>query len=181
MTEQAGLEFDAIRVVHDALVALDEDARKRVLTYIASLLGINAKLTRDRDSGSARGGGVDDSEEEHAAEVGGEVAKQAESFSNFAELYAAAGPKSNGEMALVAGYWLQVCQAADSFTAAAANKALTHLGHKVVNITAAIDSMKDQKPMLILQLKKSGASRQARKLYKVSHEGVKRVEAMLNG
>ena len=49
------------------------------------------------------------------------------------------------------------------------------------SITDAIDAMKNQKPMLILQLKKSGNSRQARKLYKVSYEGMKRVEGMIGG
>ena len=35
--------------------------------------------------------------------------------------------------------------------------------------------------MLMLQIKKSGNSRQARKMYKVSHEGVKRIEEMMDG
>jgi hypothetical protein len=38
-----------------------------------------------------------------------------------------------------------------------------------------------QKPALVLQLKKAGKSRQARKTYKVTVAGVKAVEAMLRG
>lgn len=178
MSEEAAKEFSAIKTVHDALEPLDEEARIRVLAYITSLLGIDANVTSrsvithvDRET-------ADEAAAEAAAD---EAAKEAPTFSTFAELYAATSPKSNGEKALVVGYWLQVCQGAESFTAASANKELTHLGHKVANITDAIDSMKNQKPMLILQLKKSGNSRQARKLYKVSHEGVKRVEGMIGG
>ena len=116
-------------------------------------------------------------EEDDADQTNGQI----QAFSSFAELYAAANPRTNGEKALVAGYWLQVCQAAESFTGAAANKELTHLGHKLANITDAIDSMKSQKPMLILQIKKSGTSRQARKLYQLSHEGMKRIKGMTSG
>ncbi|MBN9096487.1 hypothetical protein [Pandoraea pnomenusa] len=177
MSEEAAKEFSAIKTVHDALEPLDEEARTRVLTYITSLLGIDAKVT----STSAAFVGAEADHEEEAEVADDEAAKDAPTFSTFAELYAAASPKSNGERALVVGYWLQVCQEAENFTAASANKELTHLGHKVANITDAIDSMKNQKPMLILQLKKSGNSRQARKLYKVSHEGIKRVEGMIGG
>lgn len=179
MSEEAAKEFSAIKAVHDALEPLEEQARTRVLTYITSLLGINVRLA---SSGGAAGA-ADDPEVDEEPEGAGsdEAAKSAPTYSTFAELYAAANPKTNGEKALVVGYWLQVCQGAESFTAAVANKELTHLGHKVANITDAIDSVKDHKPMLILQLKKSGNSRQARKLYKVSHEGVKRVEGMISG
>ncbi|WP_153134699.1 hypothetical protein [Paraburkholderia agricolaris] len=178
MSEEAAKEFSAIRTVHDALEPLDEEARTRVLTYITSLLGIDAKVTNRSSAALVDAEPADEAAAEKAAD---EAAKDAPTFSTFAELYAAAGPKNNGERALVVGYWLQVCQGAENFTAASANKELTHLGHKVANITDAIDSMKNQKPMLILQLKKSGNSRQARKLYKVSHEGVKRVEGMIGG
>lgn len=179
MSGESIKEFSAIKVVHDALEPLDEEARARVMTYIASLLRVGIKVAGSRiATGAADGSNVDDAAVEAAAD---EAAKGASGFSTFAELYAAASPKSNGEKALVVGYWFQVCQGAENFTAAAANKELTHLGHKVANITDAIDQMKNQKPMLILQLKKSGHSRQARKLYKVSHEGVKRVEGMIGG
>jgi hypothetical protein len=180
MSETAAREFNAIRAVHDALEPLEEEARARVLTYITSLLGIEVKMAggRNNSAGSTESTALDEEAEVVAAE---EAAKSAPTYSTFAELYAAASPKSNGEKALVVGYWLQICQGAENFTAATANKELTHLGHKVANITDGIDQMKNRKPMLILQLKKSGNSRQARKLYKVSHEGVKRVEEMIRG
>ena len=39
--------------------------------------------------------------------------------------------------------------------------------------------MIDQTPRLILQTSKSGSAKQARKRYKVTREGVKRVQSML--
>jgi hypothetical protein len=180
MSSDASKEFEAIQAVHSALEPLDEEGRSRVMAYIGSLLGVAVKL----GGKTATASGSSDEEENGEGNEGGAAAqatKGPQTFSSFAELYDQAGPKSNGEKALVVGYWLQVCQEADTFTAAAANKELMHLGHKVANITDAIDSFKDQKPSLILQLKKSGNSRQARKTYKVSHAGVKRVEEMLGG
>lgn len=176
MTDQATKEFDAIKSVHEALVPLKEEGRARVLMYIASLLGIDARALGAKSTGN--GEDVADEAEEAEADL---AAKEAPTFSTFAELYDAAGPKTNSEKALVVGYWLQVCLEAEHFTAAAANKELAHLGHKVSNITAAIDDLKKQKPALALQLKKSGSSQQARKTYKVSHAGVKRVEEMIGG
>ena len=173
---EATNEFEAIRAVHDALEPLDDEARTRILTYIASLLGIDSAVVVNREV-SAEG---NDGEEVQGKDAT-ESVKQIPDFSTFAELYARANPKSNGEKALVAGYWLQECEGADSFTGAAANKELNHLGHKLSNITDAIEQMKNRKPMLILQLKKSGTSRQARKLYKVSQEGVNRITEMIGG
>ena len=121
---------------------------------------------------------IADEEAEAAAE---KAAESAPTYSTFADLDAAANPTTNGDRALVAGYWLQVCQDNENFTGQAANKELTHLGHKSSNITAAINRLKNAKPQLVLQLKKSGSSQQARKTYKVSHAGVKRVEEMIGG
>lgn len=169
-------EFEAIKVVHTALEALDKEGRARVLGYIASLLDIEAKVTKPGSKKNA-----DDAASEEGEAAADAAAKSAKNYSTFADLYSAAGPESNGEKALVAGYWLQVCQGAEGFASQAANKELTNLGHGVANITDAINSVKDLKPSLILQVKKSGTSKQARKLYKVSHEGLKRVEAMISG
>jgi hypothetical protein len=88
-------------------------------------------------------------------------------------------PGTHAEKALVAGYWLQVCEGADRFTAHPVNKELTHLGHKLPNVTAALEDLKTTKPALVLQLSKSGTSQQARKTYKLSHAGVERVEEMI--
>ncbi|MDC6170712.1 hypothetical protein [Paucibacter sp. XJ19-41] len=184
MSSDAAKEFGAIQAIHGALAPLDEEAQMRVLTYIASLLGINPKFAGGRAAPHAASPAADTAPTAgNEPESGGADAtpKSPATYGTFAELYAAANPKTNAEKALVVGYWLQVCEAAESFNAAQANKELTHLGHKLANITDAIDQMKNQKPMLMLQLKKSGSSQQARKLYKVSHEGIKRVEAMIRG
>lgn len=99
----------------------------------------------------------------------------------MAELDDAAAPKSNADTALIAGYWLQVCQGAETFDGFSANRELKHLGKGIANITHALESLKNQKPSLALQLRKSGKSQQARKTFKLTVAGIKAVEAMING
>lgn len=101
-------------------------------------------------------------------------------FDSFAELYdAARQPTGNPEKALVAGYWLQVCQSAESFDAQSANNELKNLGHALPNVTNSFESLKKKKPALVLQLKKSGTTQQARKTYKLTIAGKKAVEEMI--
>lgn len=164
-------EFEAIAAVHAALEPLDAEARGRVLTYIASLLGIASHI-------SVKGPAMvvdSDEETEDASEQG------ARKFADFAVLFDAANPQTQAEMALVAAYWLQVSQGAESFTAQEATKELTNLGHRQSNITKSMTDLKGLRPALILQLKKSGTSRQARKTYKVSVAGIRRVQEMIDG
>ena len=172
---QATKEFEAIQTIHGVLEPLDDEARARVLTYIESLLGIGAGRGTPRATPTRRASdGIGRNDPEQAKK--GDLA-----YSSFAELYAAANPKSNGEKALLAGYWIQAINGAEGFSGAAANKELTDLGYRIANITDAIDKMKNRTPSLILQTKKSGSARQSRKTYKVSHEGIKRVEEMTGG
>lgn len=166
-------EFAAIQAVFKAMEPLDDDARARVAAYIASLLGLAAP-------GSAApagvGGGQADTEEVEAATRASATAAH---FGSLAELFDATRPRSNAEKALVAGYWLQVCEGAETFDGFSANSALKQLGEGIANITNAIDGLKNQKPALALQLRKSGKAQQARKVYKVTVAGIRSVEEMI--
>ena len=175
MSDSENNELDAIRTVHAALEPLDAEARRRILDYITSRLGIPTSTV------ASLGGPANDLETKVGESQVDTSSDRARTFAEFAELFEAADPRTRGEKALVAGFWLQECQGAESFTGAAANKELKDLGHRVSNITDGIDSMRNQKPALILQLRKSGSTRQARKLYKISREGAKRVKEMVDG
>lgn len=173
MTEKPKTEFEAFQQVHNALVDLDDVAQARVISSVSTLLGISAPgvhqakpsmPTADEDDAEL-GVSVDNSDDQ--------------SFSEFAELYAASDPHSNADKAIIAGYWLQVCRGAENFTGQSVNTELNHLGHKVPNITHALSSLNSAKPQLVLQLRKSGKTQQARKTYKLSAEGIKRVKEMI--
>ena len=173
------VEFEAMKTIYDALVPLDDDARGRVIKYITSRLDISVVPTSSSTQ-SFVGAAIPDTTVEEGEGLEAEQAL-APKYPTFAELYDAAQPKTAAEKALVAGYWLQVCQGQQHFDGFSANKELKNLGEGLANITAAIDSLKNQKPALALQLKKSGKSQQARKTYKLTVSGIKAVEGMING
>lgn len=168
-------EFAAMQVLYKALEPLDDDARKRVVSYIVARLEITTTGLQGTPTGSRANG-----EDVEEAALHEEEA-MAPKYGSFAELFDAAQPKSNSEKALTAGYWLQICQGTDSFEGFSANKELKNLGQGLANITNAIDGLRNQKPALALQLKKSGRSQQARKTYKLTVAGIKAMEVMIGG
>jgi hypothetical protein len=168
-------EFAAMQALYNALEPLDDDARERVVKYIVARLEITATTITE---GRVKSRGNGDNGEETTLQEEEAIAPK---YGSFAELFDSVQPKSNPEKALAAGYWLQVCQGGDSFEGFSANKELKNLGQGLANITNAIDGLRNQKPALVLQLKKSGKSQQARKTYKLTVAGIKAVEVMIDG
>jgi hypothetical protein len=82
---------------------------------------------------------------------------------------------------LVVGYWFQVHQGMKDFDSQRVNAELKNMGHGVGNITEAFTRLIDRRPQFVIQTRKSGTARQARKLYRVTNEGIKRVQSMLGG
>ena len=171
-------EIDAMSSVASALSDLDEEAKGRVLRWAADRYGIT--LGKD----GRRGVRTNDLADDETDEVVDESAKdggQPKAYEDFAELYDAAGPKNDEEKLLAAAYWRQKIQGQASFQALELNRDLKNLGHGVSSISHALERSIQQKPALVLQLRKSGNSRQARKTYKLTGEGVKTVERMIRG
>src|SRR5882672_1636023 len=152
-------EINAMKQIAAVLGPLDEPARGRVLQWATSRF-------RTKASAAAAASAAENSRGE------------AQRFEAFAELFAAADPSTEREKALVAAYWEQVCQGQTSFASQTLNDRLKDLGHGVGNITDALSALKDERPALVLQLKKSGTAKQARKTYKLTIEGIRRVQAM---
>ena len=163
-------EFEAIKTIHETLKPLRVDGQERVIKYISSLLGIsNVEITSDSIDSTS------DVKRPHSIPKPMHIEK--ETFGSFAELYDAVAPNTHADKALVAGYWLQVCEGGESFDSQSANNELKHLGYRLPNITAALTKLKGTNPSLVLQLKKSGTSRQARKTYQTHdsrREGIAR-------
>jgi hypothetical protein len=148
------------------LEPLDTAGRSRVLGWIVSAMNIRA-LPR-------MGGGSQASATNEPGSVGDSQ------FPTFAELFHAAAPSSEKEKALVAACWVQRSSGVDQFSAQQINTELKHIGHRVANITDALSQLIGERPNLVIQLIKSGSSKQARKTYKVTDAGVRRVSEMLN-
>lgn len=159
-------ELASMMKVFDALKNESQDAQKRIVAWVTDRLGIVGPLARVPEK-AVQNGGADAAV--HAAPE----------FATFAELHNACSPTTYAEHANVAGYWLQVQMGQEMFSGQAVNKELQNLGHALVNITDAFNQLKDKKPSLVIQVKKSGKSQQARKLYKLSQAGIDAVRAMI--
>jgi hypothetical protein len=154
-------EIVAMGVVATTLEGLDESTRRRVLAWAASRFGEGKPTLHS------------------SALVVGRDATRSGDFADFPELYHAVDPKTDAHKALTAGYWLQVLQNAQDFGSQPANDLLKNVGYGVGNITRALDGLQALKPALARQVQKSGKSKQARKRYRVTTEGVRTVESML--
>lgn len=158
-------EIGAMQKIVHALEPLDDEAKKRALQWVISRFSVNMMSSSGTNS---------------TALVRLNSASE-DDGNTFAEIFEAANPLTEKEKALVAAYWTQVCENQTNFASQTLNSDLKDLGHGIGNITEALSQLKSERPALILQLKKAGTSRQARKTYKLTQEGIKRVQAMMQG
>lgn len=90
-------------------------------------------------------------------------------------------PETMAERALLGAYSLSRGRADRTVTSQAINAELKRHHIPVPNITRAIESNLRARPPLMVQKKKMGTTRQARKQYAITAEGVAFVESRLNG
>lgn len=161
-------EIKAMAEVAAAIGELEPEARRRVLKWaLDRYRPASGTVMEDRDDHET---GPDETSPHRPA--GG--------FADFPALFDAANPDSAAEKALVAGYWFQVIQGEEDFDGFRLNKELKHLGHPSTNITRDLDSLINRSPRLVIQTRKLGSTKQARKQYKLTREGIKAVERMLS-
>jgi hypothetical protein len=165
MSETIDPEIAAIQVIATALASLDSEATLRVLAWANKRFGLSA------GSSSTNRGVTSENIQENGFGSAG--------FNDLAELYNAASPSTDAEKALVTGYWFQFHDGVADFGAQTINTALKHLGQGVSNITTAFETLKAQRPALVMQMRKMGPHKQARKKYKLTDAGKKAVEQMV--
>jgi hypothetical protein len=156
-------EVAAMQSIATALAGLDEGAKMRVLAWVFDKFNFQRGSMRPATHSPAPQ----------------DVANGASVFGSLAELFDAASPETDKDKVLVAAFWEASGDGA-TFSAQSLNTQLKHLGHGIGNITRALSLLTDEKPTLVLQVRKSGNSQQARKLFKVTEAGRKRVLAMIN-
>lgn len=164
MTDDLTDELKAMVQLEATLKSLGEEERGRVLKWV------NARFSSSGKGGS--GAGVGNPEDARDA---------VEQFSDLATFYSAVAPATDSEKALVVAYWLQYREGVADVEAQTVNTRLKHLGHGVGNITRALETLKDERPVLVIQTKKEGSSQQARKKFRVTVEGRKKIEGMIPG
>lgn len=175
MADDTDLEVEAMGTTSKALGGLDEAAQARVIRWLAERYGIVLSATKPRRAGDSN---LKDREEDDADDDVDLDGK--DGFDHFAELYDASGASTHGDGMLVAAYWVQVLRGQDSFASLELNKLLKDLGHGVTGTSKVMTVLIGKKPAaLILQLKKAGKTKQARKTYKLTDAGRKAVEQMI--
>lgn len=180
MEDESDVEIEAMGKVSRALGGLDDETRGRVIRWAAERYGVTlSSAPRRRILGGEGIPGAEqiDGEDDEALEESADGDKP--DWGHFAELYDATGASTHPEGMLVAAYWVQILQGRGSFGSYELNKLLKDLGHGVTGTAKVMSNLIAKKPALILQLKKSGKSRQARKTYKLTDAGRKVVEQML--
>ena len=155
------VELDAMKQISDLLEPLAPEARARVLAWVTSSLSIGHVPSTKSIA--------------HPMSAG-----QTSNFGSFADLFHAADPKTEKERALVAAYWIQQFTNADHFASQQVNTELKNIGYRVGNITDALSQLIDERPNLVIQVAKSGSTKQARKTYKITDAGFRRITEMLN-
>lgn len=156
-------EIEALGALDNALSQLEPDAAVRVLRWAGAKYGAPEIVKPEPDPDDEAGG------EDNPA-VG---------FEEMADLMAAATPKTGVERVLIATYWFQVLSGESNVNSQQINNELKNLGYPISNITDTFTSLMTRKPQLAMQVQKSGTSRQARKKYKLTIEGINAVKRML--
>lgn len=164
MTDGMSGELKAMMVLETELGLLAEEERERVLHWAAAKFRVKPQISpkKPQSSGSAEFTDGD-------AESGGP---------DLATFFGEKAPGTDGDKALVVAYWLQVHGHHADIEAQRVNTELKHLGHAIGNITRAFETLKSTRPALVIQTRKEGNSKQARKKFKVTTEGRKYIEAL---
>jgi hypothetical protein len=156
-------ELHALSTISSLLAELSEASQARIVTWISSRFQIQGGTSgASRDSGTAG------------------FAGPTKEFSDVATLFVAANPATGSEKALVVALWLQEYLHHDEWEGFAINTELKHLGHGLKNVTDALNALIEHRPQLVVQLRKSGKTKQARKRYKLTAEGIRRARQMVS-
>jgi hypothetical protein len=164
-------ELDVMRSVAEALGGLDDSAKKRVLKWAVDRFGVLGL----GDSQVFAGG----SKTATGTPQNREQPTEHDQYPDLPALYGAANPKTQSEKALVVGYWFQAIEGQTDLDSQQINTALKNLGHGAANITRALEDLIATRPQAVIQTRKSGTSKQARKKYRLTNEGIGRVKQML--
>jgi hypothetical protein len=176
-------EITALTTVHDVLKDLDQDARQRTLKWVAAKFGITTLSESPQNQKTASIGLPSTptvNHDEKVTEVGASALDgKIESFNTVGELISAIYAETDWERVLGVAAYLQKKNSDIELNGYAINKELKQAGYGVGNITVAMSRSVNARPQLITQLRKDGKSKQAKKTFKVTYEGLKWVENRL--
>lgn len=162
-------ELEAMAKANSAVKDLIEEERVRVIQWLAAKYMTNYSASRIPSGGlpSGANGDVDTLENDDTQQ-----------FGSFAELLAESNSNTPINRVLLAAYWVQVVEGADSFKTFELNKNLNDTGYFDDNITKKLKSLRDTKPAKVVQLAKSNA-KQGHRTMKLTTHGIAEAEKLL--
>lgn len=163
------LELAAMSGIGKLLSPLEPDARSRVMAWVCAKFGLERTMLSSHNGQNAGTREVETPASPNDTSL----------LKDLATLLEAASPTSDKERLLVAAYWMQEIQK-EKVTAIPINKQLTQFGYPVSHISQAFDILITQKPALVLQTHKSGSTKQAKRTYKLTAQGIKAAKALLS-
>jgi hypothetical protein len=162
-------ELKAMAEIASVFASLEEDEVQRVLRWA------NEKF-RGRGAGPGYSSAAS-STSATVTEAAGEGDRHG--FEDLPAIIDAAKPTNGLERILVAAYFHQTLKGEPDFDSQSLNSQLKHLGFPSANITRDMERLVGRSPKLIIQTRKEGTTQQARKKFRLTHEGIRAVEAML--
>ncbi|MFL5962200.1 MAG: hypothetical protein ACJ757_04840 [Gaiellaceae bacterium] len=163
-------ELDAMAAIKAALDPLDPDTRGHVLRWASQRFDVELP-SQDSDTGESSGSG----------DGKGRSGNKASDYQEVADLVSAAGAQSDDERVLVVSYWFQVTKGQADVSSQPVNTELKNLGHGLKRINDVFAELVATRPQLMVQVRKSGKTAQARKVHKLTKAGTDRVEGMVAG
>ncbi|MGH8146121.1 MAG: hypothetical protein ACREPY_07290 [Rhodanobacteraceae bacterium] len=168
-------ELEAMQAVAKALKGFSRNSAARVLRWAAE------HFSMDQAPGGPQALPLPTTTE--AGSLGNQATLDAQTlpgqFRDAADLISHTGVTTGPDRALLAAYWVQAVDGRDGFDGYTINNMLKNMGYRLSNVTTTLASLMHQKPALVLQVKKSGQTKQARKLYRVTREGENRAERII--
>lgn len=165
-------DIDAVQRILKTLGEFEPAEQERILRWVSEKLGVaGVGLSTVRAPLSAAAMGSTGGAERSADGL--------QAFATVADLMAQIHARTPAERALVVATFQQYRTGKSEVTGFEVNSELKNLGHAVGNITDTIEALQSAKPALMIQVRKGGTTRQARKQYKVTDAGYRRVLQLL--
>lgn len=101
------------------------------------------------------------------------ASRSLDAYDTLEQLFQVVQPRRVGGRILLAAAYLQEKKNLNELTSLDINRALKNIGKGVPNITLAINRMVDKIPQLLTVTRKDGDTKQGRRNFKVTEEGIK--------
>jgi hypothetical protein len=161
-------EIKAMTVLAEAFKELGLEPIERVLDWANKhYLKRAAPTAKQKKPGAASAAGDESATESDQERV------------DFPTLLGSTRASSGVDRALLAGYYAQVVLGQGDFDSFSLNRELRNAGHASENITRDLNGLIAKTPQLVIQTRKQGTSKQARKLYRLTSAGLAAAKAMV--